>query len=131
MTKIDRENKDKTNKSEIVEEQKPREESTAKRRKGVSSIRLKKLEANLAEVEKERDELKDFLLRKAAEFDNFKKRTENEQIQLIANANADLITELLPVLDDLERSLNAADKNKKFEVLLAGVQLIFKKFTKI
>ncbi len=96
-----------------------------------SSPKQKKLEAALKDVQRERDELKDLLLRKAAEFDNFKKRTDSEQVRLIVNANADLITELLPVYDDLERSVAAAKENGDFDGLVAGVELIFKNFRKI
>jgi molecular chaperone GrpE len=60
-----------------------------------------------AALARERDELKDRLLRTAAEFDNYRKRTERERRELAEHAAADLIRDLLPVVDDLERALAA------------------------
>jgi molecular chaperone GrpE len=56
---------------------------------------------------RERDELRDRLLRTAAEFDNYRKRVERERREHADFATADLIRDLLPVLDDLERALDA------------------------
>lgn len=58
-------------------------------------------------VERERDELRDRLLRTVAEFDNFRKRTERERRELADAASVDLIRDLLPVIDDFERALAA------------------------
>jgi molecular chaperone GrpE len=60
-----------------------------------------------AALARERDELKDRLLRTAAEFDNYRKRTERERRELSERAATDLIQDLLPVVDDLERALAA------------------------
>src|SRR5262247_4814547 len=60
-----------------------------------------------AELKQQRDDYYDRLLRKTAEFDNYRKRTERERIQLSEAAAADLLTELLPLVDDLERALQA------------------------
>jgi molecular chaperone GrpE len=62
-----------------------------------------------AELVRERDELRDRLLRTAAEFDNFRKRTERERRELRESAAADLIRDLLTVVDDLERALAATE----------------------
>ena len=61
----------------------------------------------LAEAIQQRDDYKDLLLRKTAEFDNFRKRIERERQQFAESAAADVLEELLPLLDDLERALNA------------------------
>lgn len=63
--------------------------------------------ASRSEAEKQRDEYYDLLLRKTAEFDNFRKRTERERQSVSESAAADLITELLPLVDDFERALLA------------------------
>src|SRR6478735_3903664 len=63
--------------------------------------------ADPAELQRQRDEYYDRLLRKTAEFDNYRKRTDRERLQLSEAAAADLLTELLPLVDDLERALNA------------------------
>jgi molecular chaperone GrpE len=66
------------------------------------------LEERLAEVEKERDERTDDLKRVAAEFDNYRKRVARDHQSLAAHAHERLVKELVPVLDDLERALEAA-----------------------
>jgi molecular chaperone GrpE len=58
-------------------------------------------------LQKERDDLYDRLLRKTAEFDNFRKRVERDRRDMIEWASADLLTELLPVVDDFDRALAA------------------------
>lgn len=77
---------------------------------------------------KQLEEMKDKLLRTAAEFDNFKKRTLKEKTELILNGGAKTVTAILPVLDDFERAL--ADKSTDPEAIREGVQNIFNKFIK-
>lgn len=99
--------------------------------KSAAALKLKK---KIERLETEKNELKDQLLRKVAEFENYKKRTENEYSQLIKNANADLVADLLPVLDDLERSLASLNDKKRaenFEDFREGVELIYKNLTKV
>jgi molecular chaperone GrpE len=64
-------------------------------------------EAPASDLQRERDDLQDRLLRTAAEFDNYRKRTERERRELAEAAAGDLIADLLPVIDDLERALDA------------------------
>jgi molecular chaperone GrpE len=64
----------------------------------------------MAELERERDEYLDSLQRLKAEFDNFRKRTARESAAQSARASEALVKELLPVLDDLERALVAAEE---------------------
>jgi molecular chaperone GrpE len=59
-------------------------------------------------VQRERDDYRDRLLRSAAEFDNYRKRTDRERRDLSEAVAADLVRDFLPVLDDFERALNAA-----------------------
>ena len=80
---------------------------------------------------KENQALKEQLLRKAAEFDNYKKRTERESIQLVENATEKLIISLLPIIDDMERFLQHVKGDKKVAAISEGSQLIFKKFMDI
>jgi molecular chaperone GrpE len=77
--------------------------------------------------------LKDMLLRKMAEFENYKKRTETEISGYIKYASENLIKELLPVYDDLGRSIESINKGetKDFETLKKGIFLIFDKFKNI
>ncbi len=76
-----------------------------------------------AEVEKERNNF----LRLFAEFENYKKRTSKERIELFSTANKELMTVLLPILDDFERGLKEIEKSSD-EALMQGMQLIYNKF---
>jgi molecular chaperone GrpE len=76
-----------------------------------------------AELEKERDEYLDSLQRLKAEFDNFRKRTAREYESMSARANEALLRELLPILDDLERALEAAESHEEAK-LEDGVRLV-------
>jgi molecular chaperone GrpE len=69
----------------------------------------------LAEVEREREEHLDDLKRVAAEFENYRKRVARDQASLAARAHERLVKELLPVLDDLERALEAAVDSRDSE----------------
>lgn len=77
---------------------------------------------------KELDESKDILLRTAAEFDNYKKRTEKEKISTAEFAKAQLLKKMLPCLDNLDRAL-AADKNG--EDYAKGLEMILKQMDEI
>jgi molecular chaperone GrpE len=79
------------------------------------------------EAEKEVNELKEQLLRKAAEFENYKKRTVNERAEFFAYASERLIIELLPVVDDFDRVMKSYDEKHDAELFKKGVDLIFEK----
>ena len=89
------------------------------------------LQSKLAEAEKVAQTYKDQFLRKAAEFENFRRRSEADFINLIKNANEGLIASLLPILDDLSRSLKSGKDTKDFDAFYKGVELIFTKFSKL
>ncbi len=74
----------------------------------------------------ERDELRDTLLRRQAEFDNFRKRTERERIEQSQYASMEVVGDLLPILDDFERAL-AADSNSP--EYAKGVQMIYSRMS--
>src|SRR5437764_14571141 len=79
-----------------------------------------------ATLKQQRDEFYDRLLRKTAEFDNYRKRIERERLQLSEAAAADLLTELLPLVDDLERALKAEGGGDAGDAVRKGVELIHK-----
>jgi len=87
--------------------------------------------AEVAELKQQRDDFYDRLLRKTAEFDNYRKRTDRERLQLSEAAAADLITELLPLVDDLERALKADSSGDEGEGVRKGVELIHKQLVEI
>jgi molecular chaperone GrpE len=75
-------------------------------------------------------ELNDKFLRLYSEFDNFRKRTVKERIDLIKTASEDIIRTLLPVIDDLERAL-ASMKDQSDNASFEGINLIYQKFKNI
>lgn len=75
-------------------------------------------------------ELQDKYLRSVAEFDNYRKRTLKEKTELILNGAEKSVTAILPVMDDMERALQNAEKTDDPEVLKEGMKLIFQKFEK-
>jgi len=82
------------------------------------------------EEEKLQEELqkeKDKFLRLFAEFENYKKRTTRERIELFKTASEDVMKSLLPILDDFERALNHIEEDKEAEDLRKGVLLIYQK----
>jgi molecular chaperone GrpE len=81
--------------------------------------------ANVTALRRERDDLYDRLLRKAADFDNYRKRVDRERREMVDLAAQDLLLELLPVLDDFERAL-AADVPEGADQYREGVELIYK-----
>jgi molecular chaperone GrpE len=81
------------------------------------------LVSRLAEAETKRDEYLADLQRVAAEFENYRKRAAREQERLVAHAHERLVHELLPVLDDLERTLEAAERHEE-AALVDGVRLV-------
>jgi len=76
------------------------------------------------QVRRQRDDYYDRLLRKTAEFDNYRKRIDRERQQVGEAAAADLLEELLPLLDDMERALRAEGSDA--EAIRRGVELIHK-----
>ena len=81
------------------------------------------LEEQVAALESERDEHLNDLKRVAAEFENYRKRVLRDQESLVARAHERLVKELLPVLDDLERALAAAEEHEEAK-LEEGVRLV-------
>ena len=79
-----------------------------------------------AELRQQRDDYYDRLLRKTAEFDNYRKRIERERIQLSEAAAADLLEELLPLVDDMDRALKADAGTEATGPIRRGVELIHK-----
>jgi molecular chaperone GrpE len=80
--------------------------------------------ADPSELQRQRDEYYDLLLRKSAEFDNYRKRIDRERQAQSENAAASLVEELLPLMDDLERALNADAGADGGEAYRRGVELI-------
>ena len=89
------------------------------------------LEEKIKSLEDEINKYKELALRKAAEFENYKRRTENDQLNLLKYAAESLIIKLLPIVDDLERSLAHMNEETDVMKIKEGVQLIYNKFIKV
>jgi len=85
---------------------------------------LTELQARVAQLEKEVAEYKDQWLRAAADYKNFKRRTDQERADLIRGASAGLVLKLLPVVDDLERALSSATPDIEATPWYGGFKLI-------
>ena len=114
---------------EVVEEtltdEAPAKKSKKGRKKDKSLTEEYKLK--IAELERDLNEAKDKYLRLFAEFDNYKKRTTKERLELISTAGRDTISAILPVLDDFDRAKQSAEDKTSNEVFSEGVQLVYNK----
>ncbi len=104
---------------EVVDEDVLTKEKKSSQKKDSKKDSLKTLQTDLNK-EKDRN------LRLFAEFENYKKRTGRERIELFKTASADVMTSILPVLDDFDRALSEMEKSGK-DNLLEGVTLISNK----
>ena len=115
------ENLEETNSEETRNEETSNENTSAPEEEEQDP--LEKAQAELAEM-------KNQLLYKAAEFENYRKRTLKERAELILNGGEKVITAILPVLDDMERAIANGSKTEDPQVLREGMELIYQKFVK-
>jgi molecular chaperone GrpE len=108
---------------EVAEEQIAVEEAEKAEEDELSRL-MKQLQAK----EQEAKEHYDARLRLQAELENFRKRKEKEIFEFRKYANESLIQDILPIVDDFERAIAAAEQTHKLEDFLAGIELIFSKF---
>ena len=80
----------------------------------------------LEDKAKKGDEYYDRLLRLQADFDNYKKRLEKEKLEFIKFANEEIIAEILKILDDFERAVEAGKVKHDFDILYKGIEMIHK-----
>lgn len=99
--------------------------------KKTSKKRTDKIAVEIKRLKEKNEQLNDQLLRKVAEFDNYKKRTERDYYDRVLNANERLILELLPVLDDLQRAIDHARGSNEIDSIIEGTELIQKKLQSI
>jgi len=85
-------------------------------------------EQKIAELEAKIAELEDAKLRQIAEFDNYRRRTNKEKLDLIETAGENIFKEMLPLIDDFERAMDAMDKTDDIDAVREGIRLIQQKF---
>ena len=88
------------------------------------------LEQRIAQLEEQIEHEKKEYLFLMADFENFRRRTQKEKADLIKNVTESAMRDLLPVVDDLERALDAINKGGDLDSLKEGVDLIYNKFVK-
>ena len=96
-------------------------------KKDTKKEKIAQLEKEVAELTEKVAKEKDDYLRLMAEFDNFRRRTSQEKLELVSMASTDTIKGLLPVLDDCERALNVLKESKDSEAAKEGTELIYHK----
>ena len=89
--------------------------------------KIEELEKKVAELEEKTAKDKDDYIRLMAEFDNFRRRTAQEKLELVSMASTDTIKGLLPVLDDCERALKVLLESNDSDAAKEGTELIFNK----
>ena len=117
--------------AEKEQQQNPEEKADQPQEAGQPEEKEKTAEEKLQDAEEEIASLKDQLLRKIAEFDNYRKRTIKEKTELILNGGEKTVIAILPVLDDMERALANMEKTEDVAAVVEGVKLIHKKFIDI
>lgn len=111
-----------------------KDEPVKKKKKGLFSGSKKETEKTERELslENEVGEWKDKYLRLFSEFDNFRKRTSKERIELIKTASSDVLIKMLAVVDDFERALKSLKKEEEVQdTYLQGMELIYTKLVSI
>lgn len=83
-----------------------------------------------AQLEQELKELNDKYLRLYSEFDNFRRRTTKERIELFKSAGEEVLTAILPILDDFERAIQSMEGTEDVSALKDGIQLVYDKMVK-
>ncbi len=123
--------------SEVPEEEKEDIEKETKINEGAEERKEMETEEKQDEtqeiieaLQKENEELKDKFIRSRAELDNMRRRTIKEKNELIERSNEDLLSRLLPVIDDLESAIESGKNKGESESLLKGVEMIYQKAMK-
>lgn len=119
---------EKVEKEETVNEEAQQAENEATETEEVDE--KTQLEAKVADLEQQLEKEKKEYLFLMAEFDNFRKRTMKEKVEIIKNAAEKAMKDILPVIDDFERALQAMNDQKDVQGLKEGVELIYNKFIK-
>ena len=118
MSKQDKEAKSKEEAPEVQEEQMVSEETTEEQ---------KTEQSKEPSFEDQLKEANDKYLRLYAEFENFRRRTAKERLDLIANAGGDILKEILPVLDDMERAIKVNQDATEAASIKEGFELVHNK----
>ena len=120
------ENMEKAAQEEVKEEVKEKK-GFLKKGTNKEKARIEELEKKVEELENKTAKDKDDYIRLMAEFDNYRRRTSQEKLELVSMASTDTIKGLLPVLDDCERALNVLKESTDSDAAKEGTELIYHK----
>lgn len=112
-------------KDEKTNSKKPEKKSDKKK---TSKPKVEVIVKEEIKIVEENVDFKDRYIRLSADFDNYRKRTLKEKADLIKSASEVVLTKLLPLIDDLERAVKAAEETKEENATLEGVNLVYSKF---
>lgn len=110
-----------------AKEEKKEEKKGLMKKGNKDKARIEELEKKVVELEAKTAKDKDDYIRLMAEFDNFRRRTSQEKLELVSMASTDTIKGLLPVLDDCERALAVLKESTDSEAAKEGTELIYHK----
>lgn len=105
----------------------PKKDSKKEKKTEAMEQKIQELEKKVAELEEKTTKEQDDYLRLMAEFDNFRRRTSQEKLELVSVASMDTIKGLLPVLDDCERALKVLMESDDSDAAKEGTELIYSK----
>jgi len=127
----DKSNKKEKELKEVKEEKAPAKDKKTKKEKSSKKSKAKKADDKTVQIEElgtKLAELNDKHIRLQAEFDNYRKRTLNEKIELMKSGGADILEALLPVMDNFERAIDAGSKTDDLKAIREGIDLIYNSF---
>lgn len=128
-------NKELENNDITQEQQQEQEQEEVKNDQETASLQEEESQdtANTAtsKLEQELAEQKDKYLRMYSEFENFRRRTAKEKLDMVKTANESMATALLPVIDDFERAIKSFEQEDRDPSVQEGIQLIYNKLTKV
>ena len=127
--KHDKENLNPTNENNTIKD--PVNEQNSQEAIPVIFDRETELENKIAEITASLAVANDKYLRLSAEFDNFRKRTLKEKMDLMKNASESVMVNFLPVIDDVERAMKAIEISDNLETTKEGITLIYNKFKEL
>lgn len=132
--KIDDNNIENENNPEEVDLEKVKDikkkQKTKKHDKKVNA-EIEELKASIQDLENEKNELKDQVMRKTAEMDNMRRRSLKEKNEMIDFANQRLLMKLLPLLDDFTKAIESGKSKHEFESVMQGIEMIYQKMQKV
>ena len=111
------------------EEQMESDRSTAAEGADAAAAEAPDPESLISQLQDELAELKEQILRKSADFDNYRKRMQREKEEFASYANRELLLDIVPIIDDFERAIKSGEESQDFTAFHGGIVMIEKQFT--